>query len=42
VFDEIVQRGARTTGPTWHLARPPIVGMGVEMDRNPPAGTCRA
>jgi hypothetical protein len=32
VFDEIVQRGALTTGLTWHLARPPIVDMEVEMD----------
>ncbi|MCR8958524.1 hypothetical protein M0765_012545 [Variovorax sp. S2] len=32
VFDEIVQRGALTTGLTWHLARPPIVDMEYEMD----------
>ncbi|WP_257214666.1 hypothetical protein [Variovorax sp. 54] len=34
MFDEIVQRGARTTGLTWHLARPPIVtivNVGVEV-----------
>ncbi|SEK92925.1 hypothetical protein SAMN05518845_103519 [Variovorax sp. YR750] len=32
VFDEIVQRGGLTTGLTWHMARPPIVDMEVEMD----------
>jgi hypothetical protein len=32
VFDEIVRRGELGCGLTWHLTRPPIVDMEVEMD----------
>ncbi len=30
--DEIVRRGAAQHGLTWHLARPPVVGLDYEMD----------
>lgn len=30
--DEICARGAATAGVTWHLARPPVVGLDYEMD----------
>ncbi len=30
--DEVVRRGAARAGLTWHFARPPVVGLDVEMD----------
>jgi hypothetical protein len=30
--DEIVRRGAARNGLTWHLARPPVVGLDYEVD----------
>ncbi len=32
VGDEIVKRGAAPGGLTWHLCRPPVVGLDYEMD----------
>jgi hypothetical protein len=32
VADEIVRRGAAGGGLTWHLCRPPVVGLDYEMD----------
>jgi hypothetical protein len=30
--DEFVQRGATAPGLTWHYARPPVLGLDVEVD----------
>jgi len=30
--DDIVRRGAAAAGLTWHLARPPVIGLEYEMD----------
>ena len=30
--DEFVQRGATAPGLTWHYARPPVLGLDLEVD----------
>jgi hypothetical protein len=30
--EEFVQRGATAPGLTWHYARPPVLGLDVEVD----------
>ncbi len=37
VGPEILARGAASAGITWHLARPPVVGLEFEMDVRAPA-----